>query len=407
MSIQSEVEKRNHRKLGQELELFVSMEEAPGMPFYLPKGMLLRNELEDFWKKEHRKAGYQEIRTPIMMKQELWEKSGHWDHYHENMYFSEVDDQKYAIKPMSCPGAVLIYKSKRRSYRELPLRYGELGLVHRHELSGSLSGLLRVRSFTQDDAHLFVREDQIRSELHKVLDLIDLFYSKFGFDYKVELSTRPEDFMGSVALWDQAEGDLEGVLKERGVNYHVNKGDGAFYGPKIDFHILDVIGRSWQCGTVQLDFQMPEKFECEYIGEDNGTARPIMIHRAIYGSIERFMAIIIEHFGGDFPLWLAPHQVKILPISDAHVQYAQAVKSQLEKEGFRVEIDDRVEKVGMKIREAEMQKVPYMMVIGDKEVEGDSISLRKRKEGNVGMLKIGDALLKLQEEINGSDKESN
>ncbi|WP_374056770.1 threonine--tRNA ligase [Rossellomorea sp. FM04394] len=407
MSIQSEVEKRNHRKLGQELELFVSMEEAPGMPFYLPKGMLLRNELEDFWKKEHRKAGYQEIRTPIMMKQELWEKSGHWDHYHENMYFSEVDDQKYAIKPMSCPGAVLIYKSKRRSYRELPLRYGELGLVHRHELSGSLSGLLRVRSFTQDDAHLFVREDQIRSELHKVLDLIDLFYSKFGFDYKVELSTRPEDFMGSVALWDQAEGDLEGVLKERGVNYHVNKGDGAFYGPKIDFHILDVIGRSWQCGTVQLDFQMPEKFECEYIGEDNGTARPIMIHRAIYGSIERFMAIIIEHFGGDFPLWLAPHQVKILPISDAHIQYAQAVKSQLEREGFRVEIDDRVEKVGMKIREAEMQKVPYMMVIGDKEVEGDSISLRKRKEGNVGMLKIEDALLKLQEEINGSDKQSN
>ncbi|MGM0750602.1 MAG: threonine--tRNA ligase [Bacillota bacterium] len=407
MSIQSEVEKRNHRKLGQELELFVSMEEAPGMPFYLPKGMLLRNELEDFWKKEHRKAGYQEIRTPIMMKQELWEKSGHWDHYHENMYFSEVDDQKYAIKPMSCPGAVLIYKSKRRSYRELPLRYGELGLVHRHELSGSLSGLLRVRSFTQDDAHLFVREDQIRSELHKVLDLIDLFYSKFGFDYKVELSTRPEDFMGSVALWAQAEGDLEGVLKERGVNYHVNKGDGAFYGPKIDFHILDVIGRSWQCGTVQLDFQMPEKFECEYIGEDNGTARPIMIHRAIYGSIERFMAIIIEHFGGDFPLWLAPHQVKILPISDAHIQYAQAVKSQLEREGFRVEIDDRVEKVGMKIREAEMQKVPYMMVIGDKEVEGDSISLRKRKEGNVGMLKIEDALLKLQEEINGSDKQSN
>jgi threonyl-tRNA synthetase len=401
MSIQSEVEKRNHRKLGQELELFVSMEEAPGMPFYLPKGMLLRNKLEEFWKREHRKAGYQEIRTPIMMKQELWEKSGHWDHYHENMYFSKVDDQKYAIKPMSCPGAVLIYKSKRRSYRELPLRYGELGLVHRHELSGSLSGLLRVRSFTQDDAHLFVREDQIRSELHKVLDLIDLFYSKFGFDYKVELSTRPEDFMGSVALWDQAEGDLEGVLKERGVNYHINKGDGAFYGPKIDFHILDVIGRSWQCGTVQLDFQMPEKFECEYIGEDNGTVRPIMIHRAIYGSIERFMAIIIEHFGGDFPLWLAPHQVKILPISDAQIQYAQDVKSQLEREGFRVEIDDRVEKVGMKIREAEMQKVPYMMVIGDKEVESDTISLRKRKEGNIGMLKIKEVMLKLQEEVKG------
>ncbi|MGM0863295.1 MAG: threonine--tRNA ligase [Bacillota bacterium] len=407
MSIQTEVEKRNHRKLGQELELFVSMEEAPGMPFYLPKGMLLRNELEDFWKREHRKAGYQEIRTPIMMKQELWEKSGHWNHYHENMYFSEVDDQKYAIKPMSCPGAVLIYKNKRRSYRELPLRYGELGLVHRHELSGSLSGLLRVRSFTQDDAHLFVREDQIRSELHKVLDLIDLFYSKFGFDYKVELSTRPEDFMGSVALWDKAEGDLEGVLKERGVNYHVNRGDGAFYGPKIDFHILDVIGRSWQCGTVQLDFQMPEKFECEYIDEDNEAVRPIMIHRAIYGSIERFMAIIIEHFGGDFPLWLAPHQVKILPISDAHFQYAQAVKSQLEREGFRVEVDDRVEKVGLKIREAEMQKVPYMMVIGDKEIKGEVISLRKRKGENVGMLRIKEVILKLQEEVNGLNSKAN
>ncbi len=399
MSIQSEVEKRNHRKLGQELELFVSMEEAPGMPFYLPKGMLLRNELEDFWKNEHRKAGYQEIRTPIMMKQELWEKSGHWDHYHENMYFSEVDDQKYAIKPMSCPGAVLIYKSKRRSYRELPIRYGELGLVHRHELSGSLSGLLRVRSFTQDDAHLFVREDQIRAELHKVLDLIDLFYSKFGFDYKVELSTRPEDFMGSVELWDQAEDDLENVLKERGINYHINKGDGAFYGPKIDFHILDCLGRSWQCGTVQLDFQMPEKFECEYIGEDNRVQMPIMIHRAIYGSIERFLAIIIEHFGGDFPLWLAPHQIKILPISEAHIHYAKGVKSQLEREGFRVEIDQRVEKIGLKIREAEMQKVPYMMVIGDKEIQLDSISLRKRKEGNLGMIEVKDVIEKLQKEM--------
>ncbi|MGG4167899.1 threonine--tRNA ligase [Rossellomorea vietnamensis] len=399
MSIQSEVEKRNHRKLGQELELFISMEEAPGMPFYLPKGMLLRNELEEFWKKEHLKAGYQEIRTPIMMKQELWEKSGHWDHYHENMYFSEVDDQKYAIKPMSCPGAVLIYKSKRRSYRELPIRYGELGLVHRHELSGSLSGLLRVRSFTQDDAHLFVREDQIRAELHKVLDLIDRFYGKFGFEYKVELSTRPEDFMGSVDLWNQAEGDLEGVLEERGVDYQINHGDGAFYGPKIDFHILDCLGRSWQCGTVQLDFQMPEKFQCEYIGEDNQVLRPIMIHRAIYGSIERFMAIIIEHFGGDFPLWLAPHQVKVLPISEAHIPYAQEVKSQLEREGFRVELDDRVQKMGLKIREAELQKVPYMMVIGDKEVQQQLVSLRKRKEGNVGVLQVSDVIQKLKEEM--------
>jgi threonyl-tRNA synthetase len=399
MSMQSEVDKRNHRKLGQELELFISMEEAPGMPFYLPKGMLLRNELEDFWKKEHLKAGYQEIRTPIMMKQELWEKSGHWDHYHENMYFSEVDDQKYAIKPMSCPGAVLIYKSKRRSYRELPLRYGELGLVHRHELSGSLSGLLRVRSFTQDDAHLFVREDQIRPELHKVLNLIDRFYNKFGFEYKVELSTRPGEFMGSVDLWNQAEGDLERVLEERGVDYHINEGDGAFYGPKIDFHILDCLGRSWQCGTVQLDFQMPEKFECEYIGEDNRVQRPIMIHRAIYGSIERFLAIIIEHFGGDFPLWLAPHQVKVLPISEAHIPFAEEVKSQLEREGFRVELDDRVEKMGLKIREAEMQKVPYMMVVGDKEINQQSVSLRKRKEGNIGILKVQDVIMKLKEEV--------
>ncbi|MCA1058967.1 threonine--tRNA ligase [Rossellomorea aquimaris] len=399
MSIQSEVEKRNHRKLGQELELFISMEEAPGMPFYLPKGMLLRNELEDFWKREHRKAGYQEIRTPIMMKQELWEKSGHWDHYHENMYFSEVDDQKYAIKPMSCPGAVLIYKSKKRSYRELPLRFGELGLVHRHELSGSLSGLLRVRSFTQDDAHLFVREDQIREELHKVLDLIDRFYGKFGFDYKVELSTRPEDFMGSVDLWNQAEDDLEGVLKDRGVDYHINEGDGAFYGPKIDFHILDILGRSWQCGTVQLDFQMPEKFQCQYIGEDNQVQMPIMIHRAIYGSIERFLAIIIEHFGGDFPLWLAPHQVKILPISEAHNAFAEEVKFQLENEGLRVELDDRAEKVGLKIREAEMQKVPYMMVIGDKELHQQSVSLRKRKEGNLGVVTMKEVIMKLKDEL--------
>ncbi|MFI8688294.1 threonine--tRNA ligase [Rossellomorea sp. NPDC077527] len=399
MSIQSEVEKRNHRKLGQELELFISMEEAPGMPFYLPKGMLLRNELEDFWKREHRKAGYQEIRTPIMMKQELWEKSGHWDHYHENMYFSEVDDQKYAIKPMSCPGAVLIYKSKKRSYRELPLRFGELGLVHRHELSGSLSGLLRVRSFTQDDAHLFVREDQIREELHKVLDLIDRFYGKFGFDYKVELSTRPEDFMGSVDLWNQAEDDLEGVLKDREVDYHINEGDGAFYGPKIDFHILDILGRSWQCGTVQLDFQMPEKFQCQYIGEDNQAQMPIMIHRAIYGSIERFLAIIIEHFGGDFPLWLAPHQVKILPISEAHNAFAEEVKFQLENEGLRVELDDRAEKVGLKIREAEMQKVPYMMVIGDKELQQQSVSLRKRKEGNLGVVTMKEVIMKLKDEL--------
>ncbi|MFD1739744.1 threonine--tRNA ligase [Bacillus salitolerans] len=391
MSIELEAAKRNHRKLGQELELFVSMEEAPGMPFFLPKGMIVRNELENFWRSEHQKAGYQEIKTPIMMKQELWEKSGHSDHYHENMYFSDVDDQRYAIKPMNCPGAVLIFNSKRRSYRELPIRYGELGLVHRHELSGSLSGLLRVRSFTQDDAHLFVSEDQIEEELSKVLDLINKFYSKFGFSYKIELSTRPDDFMGAAELWDVAENALESVLNKKGLDYQVNPGDGAFYGPKIDFHILDSLNRSWQCGTVQLDFQMPEKFDCSYIGEDNKPKRPIMIHRAIYGSIERFMAILIEHYAGEFPLWLSPVQVKILPISDAHLQYAHQVKSQLEQMGYRSEIDDRVEKIGLKIREAEMQKIPFMMVVGDKEMENNQVALRKRKDGNLGAVSVAAA----------------
>jgi len=322
---QLEAEKRNHRKLGQELELFTSMEEAPGMPFFLPKGMMIRNELENLWREKHQRAGYQEIKTPIMMKQELWEQSGHWDHYHENMYFSNVDEQNYAIKPMNCPGAILIYNSKRRSYRELPIRYAELVLVHRHELSGSLNGLLRVRSFTQDDAHLFVRADQIEAEIEKVLALIDEFYSHFGFDYKVELSTRPEEFMGSAELWDQAELALESVLKAKGVSYQVNPGDGAFYGPKIDFHILDSLGRSWQCGTVQLDFQMPQKFACAYIGEDNKPHVPVMIHRAIYGSVERFMAILIEHYVGEFPLWLAPVQARVIPIADAHADFAEEV----------------------------------------------------------------------------------
>lgn len=395
-----EAERRNHRKLGQQLELFMSMEEAPGMPFFLPKGMVIRNELENMWKKKHQKAGYQEIKTPIMMKQELWEQSGHWQHYHENMYFSNVDEQNYAIKPMNCPGAVLIFNSKRRSYRELPIRFAELGLVHRHELSGSLNGLLRVRSFTQDDAHLFVREEQIESEIDKVLDLIDEFYSEFGFSYKIELSTRPENFMGSVEIWEKAELALESVLKKKGLHYQINQGDGAFYGPKIDFHILDSLGRSWQCGTVQLDFQMPEKFNCNYIGEDNKPHPPIIIHRAIYGSIERFMAILIEHFAGDFPFWLAPLQAKILPISDSHLSYANQIKLQLESAGFRVEIDDRVEKIGLKIREAEIQKVPYMIIIGDKEVEKESLSIRKRKEGNLGEMNIIEVIKKFKEDKN-------
>lgn len=397
---QVEVEKRNHRKLGQELELFTSMEEAPGMPFFLPNGMVIRNQLENLWRRKHQKAGYQEIKTPIMMKQELWEQSGHWDHYHENMYFSNVDDQNYAIKPMNCPGAILIYNSKRRSYRELPIRYAELGLVHRHELSGSLNGLLRVRSFTQDDAHLFVRMDQIESEIDKILDLIDEFYGHFGFEYRVELSTRPEEYMGSEEYWDKAELALETVLKDKGVHYQINPGDGAFYGPKIDFHILDSIGRSWQCGTVQLDFQMPEKFNCAYVGEDNQLQRPVIIHRAIFGSIERFMAILIEHFAGEFPLWLAPVQVKIIPIAGAHADFAKEVQSQLESAGLRVEVDYRVEKMGLKIRAAEKQKIPYMMVIGDKEVENQSLALRKHREGNLGVMSVQETIERFLDEIN-------
>lgn len=399
MSIQLEAEKRNHRILGQELELFTSMEEAPGMPFFLPKGMVIRNELENLWRRKHQRAGYQEIKTPIMMKQELWEQSGHWDHYHENMYFSNVDEQNYAIKPMNCPSAILIYNNKLRSYRDLPIRFGELGLVHRHELSGSLNGLLRVRSFTQDDAHLFVRVDQIESEIDQVLTLIDEFYSHFGFEYRVELSTRPEEYMGGKEIWDQAESALENVLQEKGIAYVVNHGDGAFYGPKIDFHILDSIGRSWQCGTVQLDFQMPEKFGCSYVGEDGKPHRPVIIHRAIYGSIERFMAILIEHFAGDFPLWLSPVQAKIIPISDAHVNYANQVKAKFESEGIRVEIDDRAEKMGYKIREGEKQKVPYLLIVGDQEVENGTLSIRKRKEGNVGVMSIKDTIVIFLKEL--------
>ncbi|WP_449622000.1 threonine--tRNA ligase [Robertmurraya sp. Marseille-Q9965] len=399
MSNQLEAELRNHRKLGQELELFTSMEEAPGMPFFLPNGMVVRNELENFWRKKHQRACYQEIKTPIMMKQKLWEQSGHWEHYHENMYFSNVDERNYAIKPMNCPGAILIFNNKRRSYRELPVRYAELGLVHRHELSGSLNGLLRVRSFTQDDAHLFIRPDQIESEIEKVLELIDEFYSHFGFEYKVELSTRPAEFLGAEEIWDQAEAALESVLKKRRVNYQLNPGDGAFYGPKIDFHILDSLNRSWQCGTVQLDFQMPEKFNCNYVGEDNNLHRPVMIHRAIYGSVERFMAILIEHYAGEFPLWLMPVQAKIIPISEAHVLYAEQVKAQMESVGLRVEVDYRNEKMGLKIREAEKQKIPYILVIGDKEVENESLAIRKRKDGDLGVMSIKEAVERLKKEI--------
>ncbi|KSU87465.1 MULTISPECIES: threonine--tRNA ligase [Bacillaceae] len=391
----AKLEKQNHQQLGKELELFLTLEEAPGMPFFLPNGMSIRNELVNDWKQKHIQAEYAEIQTPIMMKQHLWEQSGHWDHYQENMYFSNVDEQSYALKPMNCPGAILLFNSKRRSYRELPVRYAELGLVHRHELSGSLNGLFRVRSFTQDDAHLFVTPAQIEAELNGVLKLVHEFYEQFDFEYKVELSTRPEKYMGDLSMWEQAEASLENVLKARGLAYEINRGDGAFYGPKIDFHILDSLGRSWQCGTVQLDFQMPEKFDCTYIGEDNTPHRPVMIHRAVYGSIERFMGILIEHYGGDFPLWLAPVQVKILPIADAHIDYANEVAQRLRQHGRRVEVDSRKEKIGLKIREATLRKAPYIVIIGDQEVANSSLAIRKRTDNSQHSLKFDDFLLEL------------
>lgn len=391
----AKLEKQNHQQLGKELELFLTLEEAPGMPFFLPNGMAIRNELVNDWKQKHIQAEYAEIQTPVMMKQHLWEQSGHWDHYQENMYFSNVDEQSYALKPMNCPGAILLFNSKRRSYRELPVRYAELGLVHRHELSGSLNGLFRVRSFTQDDAHLFVTPSQIEAELDGVLKLVHEFYEQFGFEYKIELSTRPEKYMGDLSMWEQAEASLENVLKARGLAYDINKGDGAFYGPKIDFHILDSLGRSWQCGTVQLDFQMPEKFDCTYIGEDNNPHRPVMIHRAIYGSIERFMGILIEHYGGDFPLWLAPVQVKILPIADAHIDYANEVAQRLRQHGRRVEVDSRKEKIGLKIREATLRKAPYIVIVGDQEVANSSLAVRKRSDNSQHSLSFDDFLFEL------------
>ncbi|WEZ06550.1 threonine--tRNA ligase [Priestia flexa] len=391
----AKLEKQNHQQLGKELELFLTLEEAPGMPFFLPNGMAIRNELVNDWKQKHIQAEYAEIQTPVMMKQHLWEQSGHWDHYQENMYFSNVDEQSYALKPMNCPGAILLFNSKRRSYRELPVRYAELGLVHRHELSGSLNGLFRVRSFTQDDAHLFVTPAQIEAELNGVLKLVHEFYEQFDFEYKVELSTRPEKYMGDLSMWEQAEASLENVLKARGLAYEINRGDGAFYGPKIDFHILDSLGRSWQCGTVQLDFQMPEKFDCTYIGEDNTPHRPVMIHRAVYGSIERFMGILIEHYGGDFPLWLAPVQVKILPIADAHIDYANEVAQRLRQHGRRVEVDSRKEKIGLKIREATLRKAPYIVIVGDQEVANSSLAVRKRSDNSQHSLSFDDFLFEL------------
>jgi len=394
-----EAARRDHRKLGRELDLFSIHEEGPGFPFFHPKGMIIRNELESFWREVHLSRGYQEIKTPIILREDLWKQSGHWDHYKENMYFTEIDEQGYAIKPMNCPGGILIYKSRPHSYREFPLRLAELGLVHRHELSGVLHGLMRVRSFTQDDAHIFMLPEQIKDEIMGVIDLTDYLYRIFGFDYHVELSTKPEKAMGSEEDWEMATRALREALEEKGIEYKVNEGDGAFYGPKIDFHLKDCLGRTWQCGTIQLDFQRPERFELEYTGEDGEKHRPVMIHRTCLGSIERFIGILIEHYAGAFPTWLAPVQVKILPITDRHLPYSRRLAQRLKEARIRVEVDERNEKVGYKIREAQLNKIPYMLIIGDKEVEEGTVSVRSRSQGDLGAMEADRFLELLKGEI--------
>ena len=393
-----EAKKRDHRKLGRDLELFTIMDEGPGFPFFLPKGMVLKNLLIDYWRELHRKAGYLEISTPMILNRSLWERSGHWDHYKQNMYTTVIDEQDFAIKPMNCPGGMLVYKTKLHSYRDLPLRMGELGLVHRHELSGALHGLMRVRCFTQDDAHIFMTPDQIKNEIKGVVNLIDSVYKTFGFQYHIELSTMPEDHMGAQEDWDNATDALRAAISELGYDYEVNEGDGAFYGPKLDFHLTDCLGRTWQCGTIQLDFQLPERFELEYTGEDGAKHRPIMIHRVVFGSIERFIGILTEHFAGAFPLWLSPVQVKVLPISERHHEYAEKVAAQLQEAGLRVEADLRNEKIGYKIREAQLQKTPYMLVVGDKEAETGTVSVRGRKDGDLGSMALADFSAKACEE---------
>ncbi|PFO64876.1 threonine--tRNA ligase [Bacillus cereus] len=395
-----EAAKRNHRKLGSELELFMFSEEAPGMPFYLPKGQMIRNELEAFLREIQKEYKYQEVRTPFMMNQEVWERSGHWGHYKDNMYFSEVDNKSFSLKPMNCPGHMLMFKNKLHSYRELPIRMCEFGQVHRHEFSGALNGLLRVRTFCQDDAHLFVTPKQIEDEIKSVMAQIDYVYKTFGFEYEVELSTRPEDSMGDDKLWEQAEAALENVLQSLNYKYRLNEGDGAFYGPKIDFHIKDALNRSHQCGTIQLDFQMPEKFDLNYIDENNEKKRPVVIHRAVLGSLDRFLAILIEHFGGAFPAWVAPVQVKVIPVSNAvHEQYANEIAHKLAQAGVRVEQDARDEKLGYKIREAQMQKVPYVLVIGDKEMENGAVNVRKYGEEKSEVIALDVFVATIEEEI--------
>ncbi|MFR4978207.1 MAG: threonine--tRNA ligase, partial [Butyricicoccus sp.] len=394
-----EAKRRDHRKLGKELGLFTMMEEGPGFPFFLPKGMILKNTLIDYWREIHRKAGYQEVSTPMMMNRALWERSGHWAHYKNNMYTTVIDEQDFAIKPMNCPGGMLVYKHQPHSYRELPLRVGELGLVHRHELSGALHGLMRVRCFTQDDAHIFMTREQIKDEIKGVCKLIDDVYSLFGFPYHIELSTMPEDHMGDEADWELATNGLKAALEEMGKAYVINEGDGAFYGPKIDFHLEDCLGRTWQCGTIQLDFQLPERFELEYTGADDQKHRPVMIHRVVFGSIERFIGILTEHFAGAFPTWLAPVQVKLLTMTDRNCAYTEEIQRQLEELGFRTEIDARNEKLGYKIREAQLEKVPYMLVLGDKEEAAGEVAVRDRRDGKTTVMPLLEFIEKLTYEV--------
>ncbi|WP_369019236.1 threonine--tRNA ligase [Thermatribacter velox] len=395
-----EARKRDHRRLGKELDLFSLHEEGPGFPFFHPKGMIIINTLIDFWRKEHLKRGYQEIRTPIMLDRKLWERSGHWEHYRENMYFTQIENREFAIKPMNCPGGILVYQTRLRSYKELPLRIAELGLVHRHELSGVLHGLMRVRCFTQDDAHIYMEPHQVKDEIIGVIRLADFFYRLFNFDYEVELSTRPEKAMGSDEMWELATSSLEEALKELNLPYRVNEGEGAFYGPKIDFHLRDSLGRRWQCGTIQLDFSMPEKFDLSYIGKDGARHRPVMLHRTVLGSIERFLGILIEHFAGAFPLWLAPVQVVILPIAERHLSYAQKVKATLLEREIRTELDDENATLGAKIRKAQNSKIPYILIVGDKEEQEEKVSVRKRKEGDIGSLTLEKFIANIQEAIN-------
>ncbi len=394
-----EAAKRDHRVLGRQLDLFSLQDEGPGFPFFHPKGMVLRNILEDYWREEHRKHGYVEIKTPIMLHEDLWHRSGHWENYKDNMYFSTIDEQTFAIKPMNCPGAMLVYKRKLHSYRDLPIRMAEMGLVHRHELSGTLHGLMRVRAFTQDDAHIFMRPSQIQEELERVIDFVDQVYKTFGFNYHVELSTKPENAIGEDHMWETAIDALKKALEAKELDYVVNEGDGAFYGPKIDFHLEDSIGRTWQCATIQLDFAMPERFDLTYIDEDNERKRPVMIHRVLYGALERFIAILVEHTAGAFPSWLAPVQVQIIPVGDDFLEYAAEVEKTLFNAGIRVEVDRRNEKLGKKIREAQLQQIPYMLIVGQKEQEAGEVSVRHRRKGDLGSLNVQEFLSRIQEEI--------